>query len=244
MWTLSDSISDFPSERIGVAGQWRAHSLGEEPWAVAICLLMLLALVAVAWRGRRYLVYRLRSIFAAERHFARMGDYTSAHTIPLLMVLLLVCCASIGLMHVERFQYVSLPHLPGLLTWQQWLLWTTAVAAILCLKSMLYALVGWTFLTKAARTAWMAAYILLTACCAFPFFVVCVCYLRGLFGIAEMTFCLLFVLILYEILLFYRLRKNFPAKIGGQVLAFLYLCTLEIAPLLIAQRFLSILSEV
>ena len=244
MWTLSDSISVSPSERLGIAGQWRAQPVGEEPWAVVLCLLMLLGLVAVAWRGRRYLAYRLRSVFATERRFARTGDYTAARTIPLLMALLLVCCASIGLMHAERFQQVPLPHLPGLLTWQQWLLWTASAAAILCLKSMLYALVGWTFLSKATLTTWMAAYVLLTACCAFPFFVVCVCYLQGLFGTTEMTFCLLFVLILYEILLFYRLRMNFPAKIGGQVLAFLYFCTLEIAPLLLAQRFLSILSEV
>lgn len=223
-----------------LSGQWRAVPLGQEPWAAALCVLMGLVLVAALWRGRRYLAYRLRGLFTTERRFARTGDFTAARTIPLLVGLLVVGSIAAALLFAEQFPFVGV----GQERWQLCLLCMGLVAAGMCAKLAVYGLVGWTFLEKSMRRGWLGAYLLLTACMAVPMYVVCVANLRGLIGGAEVAVCLLFLLILYEIMLFYRLQSNFPKQFGIQVLVFLYFCTLEIAPLLAAGRFLSILREV
>lgn len=223
-----------------LSGQWRTVALGQEPWAIALCVLMGLVLVGALWRGRRYMVYRLRGLFASERRFAHTGDFTAARAVSLLTGLLLVGCASGALLLVACLPY-------GVWTRESWSLWLLSLGALaggLCLKVGAYGLVGWIFLPKDARRAWIGAYLLLTSCLSAPLFALCVLRMKGLMGTGEMAVCLLFLLILYEILLFYRLRGNFSRQIGGQALAFVYLCTLEIAPLLVAGRFLSILSEV
>lgn len=223
-----------------LCGQLREEALGEQAWSVALCVLMGLVLMAALWRGRRYLAYRLRGLFATERRFARTGDFTAARTIPLFIGLLLVGSASGALILTQCLPY-------GVWSGERWTLWLLCLGVLaggLCLKVGAYGIVGWTFLPKAMRRAWMGAYLLLTACLAVPLFVLCVLSLRGLMEVATTVGSALFLLILYEILLFYRMYSNFPRQIGGQVLAFVYLCTLEIAPLLAAGRFLSILSEV
>lgn len=236
--TYELSLSSHGDELL--SGQWRAVSLGQEPWAVGLCVLMGLVLVVALWRGRRYLAYRLRGLFTTERRFARTGDFTAARTIPLLVGLLLVGSVAAALLFVEQFPFVG----GAMERWRLCLLCVGLVAVGMCAKLAVYGLVGWTFLEKSMRRRWLGAYLLLTACMAVPMYVVCVANLRGLIGGAETSVCLLFLLILYEIMLFYRLQSNFPRQFGTQVLAFLYLCTLEIGPLLAAGRFLSTFSEV
>lgn len=219
-------------------------------WVSALSLLMLVALVAVVCRGRRYLAYRLRDFFTTGRHFAATGNRTAANTVPMLLTLLGVGCACLVIMATRAtamdfgltadWAGVNTAHTADWAGVNTALTWLALVVGALVGKVLLHLLGGWVFFDRTLLAKWLSHYLFLTAATALPLYPIALCHLRGLLGTGEVTICLLAVLILYEILLFYRLMVNFPQKWGVQLLVFAYLCTLEIQPLLLGWRFLAV----
>ena len=52
-----------------------------------------------------------------------------------------------------------------------------------------------------------------------------------------MIICLVIVLILYELMLFFKLNINFRTKKYGYMLIFLYFCSVELMPVLVLGHF-------
>lgn len=203
-----------------------------------LLLLLLLLLVACVCRGRSYLLYRLKDFFSAERSFASPGSTTAWPGAALICYTLLgVGCVSGALILAACFPHVAFA--PGGAQGRQFLVWVALVVAVVVGKGGLHLLGGWVFFDRGMLSQWLSHYFLLTAVCALPLYPLAVCLLQGFVEAQGGAVWGGAVLILYEILLFYRLRMNFPWKGGAQMLIFVYLCTLEIPPLLIGWRFLA-----
>ncbi|MBQ5460783.1 MAG: DUF4271 domain-containing protein, partial [Bacteroidaceae bacterium] len=84
---------------------------------------------------------------------------------------------------------------------------------------------------------WMSSYFFLTSMTSFVVFLVAALYMFVNISYLEVAICLLVLLFLYELLLFYKLNVNFQAKKYGQLLIFLYFCAVEIVPLLAIWHF-------
>lgn len=214
--------------------------LSDTPWVGALCVGMLLVLLAVVCHGKRYILYRMKDFFETGRRFSAAGNFSASISVPLLCALLAVGCASVALTMVTRFPQAGyLPRPLGV----RFICWFGLVAGWIVIKCLLYTTVNWVFFDRGFSAKWLSQFIFLTACAAFPIYIMAVCYLHALLSTPYMIFCMVILLILYEILLFYRLFAHFPLKFTVCVLNFAYLCTLEFIPLLAGGRFLSFLCE-
>ena len=105
--------------------------------------------------------------------------------------------------------------------------------AFVYLKAGLYALVNWTFFDTDSNQRWMRGYLLMTALTAFLFYPL---LLLDVFAHLRHEIVIggaILVVIMYELLLFYKLNLNFRARKYGYMLIFLYFCTVELIPTLV-----------
>lgn len=228
-----------------VAGELRAAQTADTAWVVGAVLAMTLLLLATWRRHRQYLSYRLRDFFTDTRLFSSPDSGSGGGRTPLLALLCLASCASLALMGCElparlSVDRTALPPLLARATYDPaaaFLLLLGGGAALLLAKAAAYALVNWTFFSPRDNSRWMQAWLLLTALTAAPLLAAAVLQVFGGVPRENMSIFLLLVFIVYNSLLFYKLKTNFRAKKYGNLLILLYLCTLEIAPALVAWRF-------
>lgn len=228
-----------------VAGELRVSSAADTTWVVAVVLAMLLLLFATWCRQRQYLSYRLRDFFTDGRLFSSPDSGSGAGSGPLLVLLCLASCASLALLGCQLPARLNLDRsaLPPLADQAvsnpavAFLLLLGAGVVFLLVKAMVYALVNWTFFSPKDNGRWMQAWLLLTALTAVPLLGAAVLQVFTRIPPENVSIFLLLVFIVYNSLLFYKLKTNFKAKKYGNLLILLYLCTLEIAPALVAWRF-------
>ena len=116
----------------------------------------------------------------------------------------------------------------------------TAIAAIslgtllfIWAKSVVYHIINSVFFHHEDNRKWQSAYYFLTSLTAYLLYPLALVFTFNKTSDSIIAFCLLFALILYKILLFYKLCTNFETKKSGFLLFFLYFCSVEIIPTLI-----------
>ena len=198
-----------------VAGVLRAETVASDGWNVFAMLLMLGVLVALLAKNREYLLYRFRDFLTNERRFSNAAMMPDASELPQTLVLLVITCCS--------FSFIFHDFLAKIPSVAQWLGESFHLYAVIFALMLLFIL--------------MSSYFFLTSMTSFVVFLVAALYMFVNISYLEVAICLLFLLFLYELLLFYKLNVNFQAKKYGQLLIFLYFCAVEIVPLLAIWHF-------
>ena len=220
-----------------VAGMLRADAQSSNSWLVLVMLGMMGILLLLLTKNYDFLKYKFKDFMTSERRFSNAAMMPDASELPLTLLLIIVSCGCFGFIFHDLF--AGMPVVNRWLSepYQLYVLIFALVLLLVLAKAFLYRVVNWVFFPRAKNQKWMAAYFFLTSMTSFAVFVIAALYVFVNISYMEVAICLLILLFLYEILLFYKLNANFQAKKYGQVLIFLYFCAVEIVPLLAIWHF-------
>lgn len=181
--------------------------------------------------SKKYLHQHLKSFFL---HKERAGLFDDTYSFDIRHTLTLgsISCISAGL-----FIYGFFAKTEPLLfqTFSHTVILVICLFSILLLlagKVLLYQFVNWIFFDKDKNKTWLIAYFDLLSGVSLVLFplLLLVIYFNLDFNFSKI--CILFVVICFEILLFYKCIRNFFSHFHGVLHLILYFCTLEIIPLL------------
>ncbi len=193
---------------------------------ITIFMMMFGVIATVIGRNKAGISNRLRAFFSGKRTYmddSTQARYNETANTLLFTVITIVSLSFIATAEVPESQqpwYTTLAMASGGLT------------AFFLLKSLVYYTVNSVFFPAERNRKWMSSYHLITSLSALPLYPIS---LLAVFAKVEqeiVIYSLLFTLILYEILLFYKLFANFKTKKYGFVLVFLYFCSVELIPIM------------
>lgn len=211
----------------------RMYVVSEDGYVMAAMVLAFFVLAAVLYNCRTMFSCRLKDFFTTKRQYAEEQVNDNGGEAVGILLLTLIGAFSVSVIYfndiVERCSEVPVVSVP------YWL-YAVGILVFLCfvgLKSGLYALVNWVFFDKDSSKRWMQGYVFVTALTAFCFYPIALVetYSNSLREIV--TASVILVVLLYEILMFYKLLANFKKKKGGYLLFFLYFCSIEMLPALV-----------
>lgn len=211
----------------------RVYAVCEDGYVVAAMMLAGLILAVVLYYFRGAFRHRLKDFFTAKRLYVEdgVGDNGGETASVFLLIMVSAFCLSVVFFNgvVEQFGAVPVMSVPY---------WLYAVGMLVCLcfvylKAGIYSVVNWVFFNQESASRWMQGYVFLTAFTAYLFYPIALIdtYSPSLGKVA--TACVILVVFLYEILLFYKLLVNFKAKRSGYLMIFLYFCSVEMLPALV-----------
>lgn len=172
---------------------------------------------------------QLGSCFLLHRDRASIFGTSAGSDMRYLLLLILQTCVLIGL---YLFVCFSVRAEMADQTDSLYLLSLCVVSCIVyvCLKWLMYAFLGWTFLDKSTFTFWAESYATIlyyTGFLIFPFLLLII-YLN--FNLQISVIIGLFLFGLVKILILYKWIKLFCYNLFGGLLLILYFCALEIIP--------------
>lgn len=217
--------------------------VAEHPYVVAKddyllggVFVMFLIMALVVYRNRVILLSRLKDFFVSKRKYSDENINENNKEPYTIFFLTSISALSLSLvffdytaLHVGFSTVLGIPY---------WLFAAGYVFFIIFvyLKAWLYALVNWVFFDRESSTRWLTGYLLLTALTAFVIFPLSLTVVVAENSRTIVTWGLVFTLILYEFLLFFRMFVNFDCKNYGYLLIFLYFCTVEAIPIVVMSR--------
>ena len=220
-----------------VAGLLRVGTQATDQWVIMGIVAMIVVLCLVLASHLDHITYRVKDFFSTKRKFSNVPQQTTVNELTMLMATAFVGCLSLSLHGFDQFKDQTLlrHNLPDM----RWLYLVLAAIPLIwfLLKALIYRLVNWVFFDRTHSRKWMESYYFLTAFFLGLMLPVAIAYLFTDISLVAVSNCILALLILYELLLLFKLITNFPTKLYGKMLIFLYFCTAEILPILIAGHF-------
>lgn len=220
----------------GEAGTMRSTPLSGDNIAVGLLILMFCIIAVVTGHYRHFLLYRIKGFFTQKRTYTEESADINRNEVTNTIMLTGIAATSLALigLNTDRLAGQSI-EVGGLeLTLH------TAIAAVslgtllfVGAKSLVYHIVNSVFFHHENNGKWLSSYYLLTSLMAYVLYPLALVFTFNKTSDSVIAFCLLFALILYKILLFYKLCTNFETKKSGILLFFLYFCSVEIMPTLI-----------
>lgn len=211
----------------------RPENLTTQGWLIAVMLLLLCLVGGLLLRNRHYLAYRVKEFFTTGRHFSEVPMLPAISDVPQTLFMMLAGSLSIAIL--AESQLDDDLYLRQYFFSSEWLtlVLSACVMVGMLLKITVYEVIGWAFFSSRDNRRWMSSYTFLTASFSVLVFLVSTLFLFAGMSITNVLICLLTLLIMYEILLFSKLLSNFHAKRYGNVLFFLYFCSVEIMPMVV-----------
>lgn len=241
-WLASDSSALQQTELVkqgillpdrNVPMEERTYMMGGDDYVVAGMAVMFFLLALILYRSRAVLLFRLKNFFTSQRTFEEEKvENASAEAVTgfLLICISALCLSCLFLVgRMEQSSFITTIGAPY---------WLFAAGLVACLvfvglKAWLYSIVNWTFFDSESSHTWMKGYLLLTGLTAFLFYPLTLLDVFAHLREEIVTGGAILVVVLYELLLFYKLNVNFRARKYGYVLIFLYFCTVELLPTLV-----------
>ena len=222
----------------------RGYYLATDTWVLGALLLLFGLLVFTIYRSRSFVLFQLHGLFSTERKFSVGVSSYKSFWVYASFVFISIAALSLSLSCFNylqgRYSFSSALGIP------YWLL-AMGYVLFMCfiyLKAWLYVGVNWVFFDRDLAGSWMSGYFLLTSLLSLWFFPVAMVDLFTPVSGKVVLWCYLFAVILYEFLLILKLFVNFRAKKYGQLLIFLYFCSVELVPALILWHLLVWASDV
>ena len=220
----------------GFESALRTYTMASDDFITVGAMLLFVLFTFVIHRSRTLLFYKLNTFFSSRQIYA--SDEISTNNEEFLDILLLIL---IGCLSVSIIIFAHLNPTTGLTTSPQYgqlMLVFGCVAGIVCLKGMLYSFVNWTFFNDERGRAWLSAFFFSVAIVSMLLFPLALIQIFIEASILNITYCLIGVVILQKVLLLCKLYVNFRPKRYGGLVFFVYFCSVELMPTLVAWHFL------
>ncbi len=213
-------------------------------WMVTGILLVCFILVShILSKGKKHLLQKFKS-FTSKKERPSLFDESTSSDARYTLVLIIQTCVLSSLCIYNYFSeqapqlFSQVPHHVLLGTYLGFTL------AYFVIKWTLYNCINWIFFDKKNNTMWMEAYVNIIIGAGFLLFplVLLIIYFNLSSQIA--LYFTGFLLIFSKILLFYKSVNNFFHKIDGTFHLILYFCTLEVIPILVLWKGISIVNNI
>ncbi len=213
-------------------------------WMVTGILFLCFILVSyVLARGKNYLFQKVKNFASTKERASLFDDSTTSdarHTIILIIQTCLLAAFCI-------YDYFSEHDTPLFTCVPHYLLLGVYLAftfSYFVIKWFIYSFINWIFFDKKRNVLWMEAYFNIVIGSGFLLFplVLLIIYFNLSSQIA--LYFIAIILIIAKILLFYKCVNNFFNKIHGAFHLILYFCTLEVIPLLVLWKGISIVNNI
>ena len=164
----------------------------------------------VLYRSRMVFIYKINTFFSSRQIYSSNEVNVSSREMIDIILLIVIGCISISIMML-----------------------------LVVVKGVLYSFINWTFFNFDKGRSWLSAVffsVAVVSTLAFPLSLLRVFCVDQLINV---TYCLIGIVILQKIILLCKLYVNFRPKKYGGLLFFLYFCSVEIMPTLIAWKLVS-----
>lgn len=196
-------------------------------------LVMFGVMAVVVYHFRTSMYHLLKGFFTTERKFSEHSINDKGLWAVSVFALISITALSLSLTAFDglsrHYQFSEVLGIPYWLLGGFYILFMVYVYG----KAYIYALVNWTFFDQEASASWMSGYLLLTALTAFLIYPISLLQLFNTISLEFAILSYLFIVVLYEILLIFKLFVNFRIKKYGILLIFLYFCSVELIPALV-----------
>lgn len=208
----------------------RQHFLIDSDAAIIAVIVMFAICALVIYCSKNRLIHRW-TLFGSNRRPSGGEDFkeTGIEILNYFM-LTLVWSVSAGFLIYDNSQIEK----EGTQLWTTALLLTMTIYA----KAILYYIINWIFFEPMKCRMWMSAYFFVISISALLIFALALIKIFLNTGHFCNMFFVTIVLVLYKILLFFKLNINFKPIGYGYLLIFLYFCTLELIPVMLFINFL------
>lgn len=220
---------ELPGGRPGVTGDPLPYSMASDDFFVSILLLCLILTTLVFTRSRHFVGRELKNILYA-RHDE--GASTETSTEVRAQVLLLLQTSLMAGLCLFFYTDTSVGGIFTVSPYGAVGIYTGLVAASFALRALLYEVADWVFFDRRRNLLWQKSALLISSLEGIG--LVPVVMLHIFFGLSLETtlWAAAVVVCLFKILLSFRAYTTFFRQETACMQMFLYLCTLEIAPLL------------
>lgn len=226
-----------------VAMAERGYAVGTDDVVIACLIFMFCIMASIFFKGRTMLKHRLKDFFTSKRQYNE--EHISDNSSEVIHVFTLIFIGALSLSLAFFNDLTKQYGLNKVADVPYWLIVAGGVAGLLFvyLKVAVYGVVNWVFFNSELNQRWLSNYFTITSLTAFFFYPIALVdiFSNNSHGIA--TASTILVVILYEILLFYRLFSNFKLKKYGYLLIFLYFCSVELLPVQILWNVVNWLSD-
>lgn len=226
------------TQQQGFVSKPRVEPLSSYDGVVISSVVMFFILATTIHNNLYHILERIKEFFSRKRKFIPTVTSSNIGSVRHTIVLTAILCLSISFICTSHAKNLPWVHEQGLSVTQLTAILFAAIYAFLYLKSLVYMLINWVFFDPERNHTFITAYFFLTSLLAFFVFPLSLLDVYAGLKPQVVTFCMVISLILYEFFLFFKLFANFKTKKHGYVLIFLYLCAVEITPILLIWHFL------
>ena len=209
------------------------YALSNDDYVVAGMAVMFFVIAIVLYKSGNVLLYRLKDFFSAKRIYMEGNVMENSGEMTNVFLLTTVSALSLSLLLfdglIAESSCISAIGFPYWLYAAGWLMFQLLIST----KSWLYSLVNWTFFDRESSRKWMSGYLLMTSLTAFLFYPIVLLDVFARMNHEIVIGSAILIVVLYELLLFYKLITNFKVKKYGYMLIFLYFCSVELLPTLV-----------
>ena len=219
------------------------QGVGGDDYVVMGIVVMFFVLAVTFYKYGTALFNRLKDFFATKRMYVDGvgGDLGSEAWFMFLLT-------SVGAISVSIILVSHWISMNGVNAWEGMPYWMFGAGyavymALVYAKAWLYMLVNWTFFDKEKGKRWMGGYLLMTALVPLLFYPLALMEVFAHLSSEMVTISVILVVILYEILLFYKTLVNFRMRKYGYLLNILYFCSVELMPALVVGHLIRCFSD-
>lgn len=217
----------------GIASVGRTYLIRNDDLMIISAIAFFVLFTFVLYRSRMVFIYKINTFFSSRQIYSSNEVNMSNQEMIDIILLIVIGCISVAIIFYSDMIAHASPHY-GML-----LLLSLGALLLIGFKGSLYSLVNWTFFSLDKGRSWLSAFffsVAIVSTLAFPLSLLRVFCVDQ---IVNVTYCLIGIIILQKIILLCKLYVNFRPKKYGGLLFFLYFCSVEIMPTLIAWELLS-----
>ena len=199
----------------GEVGIMRSTPLSGDNLTVGLLVLMFCIIAIVTGHYRHFLLYRIKSFFTQKRTYTEESADINRNELTNTIMLTSIAATSFALIVLNTGKQAGQSIDIGGME----LTFHTAIAAIslgtlmfILAKSIVYHIINSVFFHHENNSKWQSSYYFLTSLTAYLLYPLALIFTFNKTSDSIIAFCLLFALILYKILLFYKLCANFETK--------------------------------
>ena len=224
--TVTVRVSSTP-----VPGDPVPYTVGHDDTVGILLLTCFLIGIIAATFSRNVMLRHLKHFFYVPKSIATTTTTAEEkHAQYFLMLNTILCIAIISLFHHKENSIADGNNASTLLNIG---LYALITACSFVWRYIMYHCVNWTFFDKQRNEQWMQSWFFLSACEGILLLPAIILHTYSNLSLKNLIFYSLFIVIVTKFLAFYKCKTIFFKGIGGFMQIILYLCTLEIVPLII-----------